>query len=397
MNSVIGHRSRKSRVGRRCVAGSWLALLAVVALGACGDMPRTAAAPNDARSADEVSEIAYAISAAMASESVRLGVLSAMRASPGVDHLLVLGEYVRDRRADELVRRSASALGISQTDFLSRIWNLPELEFSAPFTEHRLSWTGTAEIAVGGMWDSDTPEIRVYEPSGKSRVVGEEVALLEYEALFVVRPRESFGTRIGRQADGPGDVIQDPDDGEDAIVLMLRLGDGAARSFDFGQYESAAALRSAMADAFGTELEWVEPVSDVAHDVVCPQSTPEPCGGTGGTGSEGTYLDALILNDNLDMFGDSEIGLTLESPSSMVTWIHYDVDVGYEDVHPDYRFVPSWPIYETYYLQAEEYDLFSTTFLGTVALEWDDSDVWQDFRVCRCPPILRVLLYWPGS
>ncbi len=181
-------------VGRQLIGRSVVVLVAIVAgaVAACGDMPSTTMVHGDPPPKERLSEIAYAISSAMASETVRLSVLAAMRASPGVDHHLILGEYLQDRRSTELRRRSASALGITEAEFVSRIQGLPELEFAAPFTEHRLSWTGTAGIGVAAMWDPDVLELNVFEPSGSVREVRDATVLLGYEALVFDRPARVF-------------------------------------------------------------------------------------------------------------------------------------------------------------------------------------------------------------
>jgi hypothetical protein len=69
---------------------------------------------------------------------VRLSVLAAMRASPRVDHSLVLGDYLLEPRAEELLNRSATALGMTGREFLALVRGLPELEFLVPITRHRL-------------------------------------------------------------------------------------------------------------------------------------------------------------------------------------------------------------------------------------------------------------------
>ena len=206
--------------------------------------------------------------------------------------------------------------------------------------------------------------------------------LLEYEALFLVRPRESFGTRVGAQANAPGPVIQDPDDGEGAVILTLDPGnDHVARSFDLGQYDSEADFRSAIADAFGPELEWVAALSEAVYDGESPDgcqldATDDDCGGDGGGGGGGggggftplvssdpTYLDQLHLYRDLDALGDSEIRLDYEvvmGPNVLrVTWEHYDVKAGVT-LEIDHLLLSVSPIQggHTFFLTATELDVF---------------------------------------
>jgi len=198
--------------------------------------------PVEATAAEErLSQVAQAIAHAMNSTGVRLDVLAAMRASPRVDHSLILGDYLVEPRAGELLNRSARGLGVTGPEFVSLVRGLPELEFLVPITKHRLTWTGSSRVAVAVQWNSDVLDIDVYEPSGEWLEVldeGDRNVVRRYEALFMVRPRETDGTRIGRQPDVPGPVIQDPGDGQRASILKWRVAAGEMVSFDVGQFGS---------------------------------------------------------------------------------------------------------------------------------------------------------------
>ena len=223
----------------------WMVVLLVfVSAGAavgCLDAPtKPAAGPVEVTAAEErLSWVARAIASAMNSTNVRMDVLAAMRTSPRVDHSLILGDYLLEPRAGELLDRSADALGVSGTEFTALVRELPELEFDVPITKHRLTWTGSSRVAVAAQWNSDVLDIDVYEPSGEWLEVldeGDWRSVQGYEALFMVRPRETDGTRIGRQPDVPGPLIQDPGDGQRASILKWRVAAGEVVSFDVGQY-----------------------------------------------------------------------------------------------------------------------------------------------------------------
>jgi len=92
---------------------------------------------------------------AMRSDDVRSGVLEAMRASPGVDHHLILGEYLAGPGGAALLAAAATGHGVAESRFLDMVHDLPELEFVVPYREHRLTWTGTAGIGVGAQPDPD--------------------------------------------------------------------------------------------------------------------------------------------------------------------------------------------------------------------------------------------------
>lgn len=78
----------------------------------------------------------------------------------------------------------------------------------------------------------------VYEPGGRREEATEMSHIQQYDAFFYVAPRENWGTRIGHQADVPGAVIQDPDDGEMAVVWTYRVGDAEPLTLDYGQFGS---------------------------------------------------------------------------------------------------------------------------------------------------------------
>ena len=195
----------------------------------------------------------------MNSADVRLDVLEAMRASPRVDHSLILGNYLLQPSAEELLDRSADALGMTGPEFLALVRGLGELEFLVPITRHRLTWTGSANVAVAAHWNSDVLDILVYEPWGEWLEVLEEEdwqALHGYQALFMVRPRETDGTRIGRQPDVPGAVIQDPGDGQRSVVLSWQVAGGEEVTFDVGQFGSSAEFHAAVAETMETRGAW---------------------------------------------------------------------------------------------------------------------------------------------
>ena len=318
---------------------TWVFLVSVIlgTLSTCVDAPSTPIlGPLEELAApDRLSEIAKAMAFAMESTDVRTRILEAMRASPRVDHSLILGDYLSEARAQDFLRASASALNLSAVQFLSMIQGFPELEFVVPFTEHRLAWTGTSGIALGALWDSDATDLTVYEASGDIRRIKDVNPLGRYEALFVVRPRETAGTRIGRQADVPGPVIQDPNDGEDAIVVSFRIGNREPISFDIGQFSDTAEARQAIARGVVREFQLFSATEqsntyadghvtcqENPYDPDCvdcnlapfhPICPPRPPGtGSYAVGDSPTFLDRFRLLRSLDPWdGDNEIRITL--------------------------------------------------------------------------------------
>lgn len=261
-------------------------IAAALVLTACDETSRPVAPTDEpeppiAAQADQgISQLARAASVALGAPAVRSSILAAMRASTAVEHRLLLADYLRSPEGTGLLARSASALDINEDEFLARVEEVSgdiELAIAVPLREHRLSWRGTAHIGVAGAWDSDELDLIVHEPDGDRRRVTTVNALQEYDALFLIRPQETWGTRIGRQADVPGPVIQDAGDGEQALIWTYDAGDGSTpMSVDVGMYDSEEALADALGAAGG-----------VYHDAAdgCVQSAGSACDGTvrGGT------------------------------------------------------------------------------------------------------------------
>ncbi len=326
-------------------------LLFAALLPACIDAPVSPpdATPEAAPAEARLATIARSLASAMNSAGVRLDVLADMRASPRVDHSLILGDYLLEPRAGELLDRSADALGVSGTEFTALVRGLGELELLAPITKHRLTWTGSAGVAVAAQWNSDVLDIDVYEPSGEWLEVldeGDWRSLHGYGALFMVRPRETDGTRIGRQPDVPGPVIQDPGDGQRASILKWRVAAGEVVSFDVGQYELAAEFRAAVAEVMETRGVWglgTGALADGAGDSDDCEFDDDDCdGGPPGGGGGGldlpwedpaTFIERIKLTKQLDEGGgDMELRLQMffladdmERPFTGPEWTHMDV------------------------------------------------------------------------
>lgn len=255
-------------------------IAAALVLTACDETSRPVAPidepepPIVAQADQGISQLAQAASVALGAPAVRSSILAAMRASTAVEHRLLLADYLQSPEGSGLLAGSAAALEIDEDEFLARVEEVSgsiELAIAVPMREHRLGWRGTAHIGVAGAWDTDELDLIVHQPDGNRRRATTVNALQEYDALFLIRPQETWGTRIDRQADVPGPVIQDAGDGEQAFIWTYDAGDGSAPlSVDFGSYESEGALAEALAAAGG-----------VYHNATtgCPQSDGIACDG----------------------------------------------------------------------------------------------------------------------
>lgn len=235
------------------ITNLFLIALAVFAT-ACADATHPGPTPDGEPAAPfaldaepPLSQVAGALARGLASSDARRQILAAMRASTQVEHQLVLGDYLRSPEGAGLLVKSAAAVGIDQTQFLDRVTRLDEmaqLVISVPIQTHRLTWRGSSHIGVAGSWDPDVLNFSVYEPGGRREEATEMSHIQQYDAFFYVAPRENWGTRIGHQADVPGAVIQDPDDGEMAVVWTYRVGDAEPLMLDYGQFGSDKELEA---------------------------------------------------------------------------------------------------------------------------------------------------------
>lgn len=184
-----------------------LIIAAVLALAACDEAARSVApigeqeSPIVAQSDHGLPQLARATARALGTAAVRNNILAAMRASTAVEHRLLLADYLRSPEGAGLLAGSAAALEVDQNEFLARVEEVSgdaELAIAVPLREHRLHWRGTARVGVAGAWDTDDLDVIVHEPGGNHRRATALTTLREYDALFLIRPRESWGTRIHR-------------------------------------------------------------------------------------------------------------------------------------------------------------------------------------------------------
>lgn len=274
-----------------------------------------------------LADVAYAVAGGLASSEARADILKAMRASPKVQHSLLLGEYLGSIAGDRLLRDGAFALGVSENEFYGKVLALPRLEIVVPVREHRLNWTGSARIGVAGSWDSDVREFTVYDQVGASRHAGGLRALMDYDAFFHIRPQENVGTRIDRQPDVPGAVIQDEDDGERAMILTIGMPGVQPRSVDYGQYTTELELQAALVEAFGSDDG--QSVGDIAADGDCTgpscddDDRDEPgSGAVGGWGHASTYARhwsarCSLVGEGLGDSSEVEIRMRMNTGQSL--------------------------------------------------------------------------------
>ena len=375
-------------------------------LAACTDLSNpTRAADEDSGYTAALGEIAYAAAKALGSSEVRTNVLAAMRASVRVEHALLLGEYLSRSDGAQLRHHAARALGMTEKEFHEKVLALPTLELVVPVRDHRLDWTGSAHIGVAGSLDSDVSEFTVHEPSGLRRSAVSIPQLLEYDVFFYIRPQEGFGTRIDRQADVPGPVIQDPDDGEQAVIVTVTMEGGATRSVDYGQFDNVLELQSALANLHGagtsvsgdeTYADSEECNSELIGDDCRERDDGRPGGGNDERWSEDpTHLkhwggDCEVIGGDGIGTSEVEVWLSFYTRSDEVRSEGVDCDNDEND-----WVSRTWPDPGEYMLGASVIDgPRAVRFrLDVIETDWLADDVIiEDFQVL--PKHRNILLWW---
>lgn len=173
------------------------------------DTVATEARPSfslSAQSAEAGDEVARAFALALEDASVRARLRNAFRASPYIEHKLVLQEFVATRDGQFLLRAAAEAAGVSSGHLAGRIAAMPESDFYVPFIEHRVGWRGTAGVVVGFNVDVGDPTLRAYDASGNARELDSRDGVPQ-QIVLIMHPAEPKSPH-GYQG-GPGETIQD--------------------------------------------------------------------------------------------------------------------------------------------------------------------------------------------
>lgn len=295
-----------------------LLLGGLVALSACDAGPtlpsHVAESPEASLSTMPVhQQLALHVSTALRDEGARKRVLRAMRASPLVDHKLELQRFLGSPAGAgvrDLVSAAAAEAGGDLDVLLEQV---PPLDFYVPREEDRMSWRGSDDVLVYSYLDDGGEALRGFRVQDGRRV---EVTGDLSSTFVALHPAEGKHLRIGAQAAGPGDVIQEPGDGTLAGSVTLAVdGDVLYRS-DLARVDGTefrAAVRAA--------LERTRRTRDAADTESGPKvAALESCDGTTailecdtGGGGGGSYA-GVILNsvgvtfcDNLSTWETNEI------------------------------------------------------------------------------------------
>jgi hypothetical protein len=225
-------------------------------------LPAALAGSSEFAGRGSIETTARVVALAMADSSVRLSVRDAMRASPLTEHKLSLRGFMASPAGRPLLIAAAQAASLSPATLLAGLARFPALDFYVPAREHRRTWTGTNDIAVGVNFDG-APSAAAYLVSGESVPIDFAHAV-PARPVMMLQSAEFAARRIHQQSSSVGDRIQDADDGESGAVWV---------SIDAAGKRTETQLADIVDHRPGALLQ-----------TCFPTEANEYCGGTGGGG-----------------------------------------------------------------------------------------------------------------
>lgn len=260
--------------------------------------PSASAAPSSAREAAD--RVAHAFALALGRREARVLVRNAMRASPLTEHKLVLQDFLATPAGRTLLAAAARESGSTPEALLGAVAALPRMDFYAPFREHRLTWRGGDEVTVGATLHPDSVLLTAYRTDGTAVVLDSRRGVPALP-LLVMHPAERSGPRVSPQPGTPGEVIQDPGDGEISGTVEWTGADGRVHVSPIGRLGTGR--RTAGADAWSTTtMSACDPTAIDGCDPSEETSVP-------GITADTTFLDAFSVSYGDGWSGSMEVEL----------------------------------------------------------------------------------------
>lgn len=260
--------------------------------------------------------VARAFGLALSSPALRMGVLRAMRASPWVEHKLVLSDFLLTPSGRARLAAGASAIGTTAEELAATIAALPPMDLYVPSREDRRTWRGTSDIVVAVALGADLSSVTGYSVSGGAVRFGDRNSLAPGRrrgpVLLLLQRAEDKGRRAMPQPDVPGTTIQDEGDGEVAVQIVHRLGNGDSVVTDLAPGASGrwVPIGSTSSGAGASEPGAVTTSSDGTEGTCDPTTAFLPCddGSGGGSGyvpppppPDTTFLTRLVTRGVCDL------------------------------------------------------------------------------------------------
>jgi hypothetical protein len=267
-------------------------LLLAAATSACDAGPTggNTSVPRPGTPDAAMQDLARGIAAAMADPEIREDVRDAMRASLITQHRLVLHEYLASPEADDLVAGVAQALGSDPAAVRTLAAQLPDADFFVPARQDRRTWKATPNLVVTGLLQRPEHGFSTgFRPGGtRTRVAFNRAN--PGVAVFQISPTEFRGRRIDPQANVPGDVIEEANDGVISGRYIWTPVDGTPVTIELADLDNSRAVRRPkLNESCGPEAL-----------VACDGGESGGSGGRGGGGStapaDTTFLDHYYLH-----------------------------------------------------------------------------------------------------
>jgi hypothetical protein len=127
---------------------------------------------------------------------------------------------------------------------------LPRLQLFVPFSEHRRTWRGTADLIIGSTADRHhTPVLTAFDSDG-AKVMLRRSDGVPSRSLAILIQAEPISRRVDPQKGMTGDVIQDADDGQEGGVISMTDALGVTRTYELADLPAAGrSLSKSVGDA----------------------------------------------------------------------------------------------------------------------------------------------------
>lgn len=206
--------------------------LAVVALlgTACTDRPDgNPVAPRSTASV-RGTDLARALARAARDPGFSLSLRDALRVSPYDGHALRLSDFLLGAGREAVLSAVARELNLRPDSVRALAESWAHLAIAIERRADRLAWRGTPGVTVAAWFENEPiPDAATASFGAHPRLAqidhGGEAAMTY--PLVTVSPARYWIVRAFPQAAGPGDVIQDPDDGEGGAIDITYLESGS--------------------------------------------------------------------------------------------------------------------------------------------------------------------------
>lgn len=282
--------------------------IAIAIAAACSDQPTTPRGPAPSVSV-ATARLAEDIAHALRLPELRVAVRDAMRASPWDQHKLVLQEFASTPAGERLVAAIASARNTSSKALQAELAGLPALDFYMPVQHDRRTWTGDANLIVVAIFAGERTRT-AYRPDGGTIELRAFERRTDLPPMIELQLAERKGHRVGAQLKVPGNVIEDPNDGQHSAIYEWHSANGEITTADLSAADANAqmsSLRAAVLKSLRGKIpipsldETCDPMLEVC-DCQTDPTQPECQGGPGPGPSDTTFINSFITGicDNWD-------------------------------------------------------------------------------------------------